>query len=65
MDIIGNIVTIHSLVSGSMFVRRPSGVTTMVADTAMLRGPAVLGGPALPTIKNIVGKKCKLFACKR
>jgi len=36
-------------------------VTTMVADTAMLRGPAVLGGPARPTITNIVGKKCELF----
>jgi len=33
-----------------------SGVTTMVADTLMLRGQAVLGGPARPTIKYIVGK---------
>jgi len=29
----------------------------MVADTAMLRGPAELGDPARPTIKNIAGKK--------
>jgi len=33
----------------------------MVADTVMLRGPAVLGGPARPTIKNIVDKKCELL----
>jgi len=33
----------------------------MVADTAMLRGPAVLGGPARPAITNIVGKKCELL----
>jgi len=33
----------------------------MVADTAMLRGPAVLGGPARPTIKNIVGREFELL----
>jgi len=33
----------------------------MVADTAMLRGPATLGGPARTTIKYIVGKKCERF----
>jgi len=49
-------ITFHSL---ELVVT--SGVTTMVADTAMLRGPAVLGGPSRPTIKNIVGKKCELF----
>ena len=39
---------------------KPSGVTTMVAATAVLQGPAVLRGPRSTKNKMIVSEKCEL-----
>ena len=36
-----------------------SGVTTVVASTAVLWGPSVLGGPGSIKNKNIVDEKCE------
>ena len=37
-----------------------SGVTTVVAATAVLWGPAMLGGPGSTKNKNFVSEKCEL-----
>jgi len=55
----------HYIKLSAKTVLTRSGITTMVADAAMLRGPAMLGGPTRLTIKIYCGQKFEIFAHKR